>query len=139
MFKWIIYFLALIALVTGAMDLLLGVQSQENLGAKLTAEGFQDPMLDNVFRFFAAVWFGLGLQLIFLVRNLPRYKPALMLLLAIVVLGGIARLISMAQFGLPDPGLGRLIICAGLFAELIMAPFLMIWLSRMKLPYSGNR
>jgi len=136
MFKYIIYFLALIALVTGAMDLFHGVRSQEALGANLTDKGFQDPMLDNVFRFFAAVWFGLGLQLLFFVRDLPRYKPALMLLLGIVVLGGVARLISMAQYGLPEAATGRTLIYAGLFAELIMAPFLMVWLSRIKLSYA---
>jgi len=136
MFKYIIYFLALIALATGAMDLFHGVRSQEALGANLTAQGFQDPMLDNVFRFFAAVWFGLGLQLIYFVRDLPRYKPALMLLLGVIALGGVARLISMAQFGLPEATAGRTIIFAGLFAELIMAPMLMVWLSRMKLSYA---
>lgn len=132
MFKGIIYFLAVIALITGAMDMWNGLAAQKVFGAGLTEAGFSDPMMDNVFRFLAAMWFGVGVQMIFFVRDLPRYKPALMLLLGIVILGGFARLLSMYHFGLPDASAGRVLIFAGLFAELIVAPILLIWGRRLK-------
>jgi len=109
-----------------------GLAAQKAFGAGLTEAGFADPMLDNVFRFLAAMWFGVGLQMIFYVKDLPRYKPALMLLLGIVILGGLARLLSMYHFGLPDASAGRMLIYAGLFAELILAPILIIWARRLK-------
>jgi len=137
MFKAIVYFLAAIAIITGAMDIFQGLESQRNFGANLTEQGFNDPMLDNVFRFFAAIWFGLGLQFILFVRDIPRYKPALLLLLGIVVLGGVARLISMSQLGMPEASNGKMLVYVGLFAELVVAPILMVWLSRMKLGDRG--
>lgn len=132
MFKAIIYFLAAIALITGALDILNGMAAQKVFGANLSEAGFSDPMMDNVFRFLAAMWFGIGLQLIFFSRDLPRYKPALMLLLGIIILGGFARLLSIYHYGLPEASSGKMIIAAGLFSELVLAPILFVWARRIK-------
>lgn len=121
-----VYFLAAIAIITGAMDIINGVAGVSAMGADIPATALGDPLLDNLFRFFAAIWLGLGLQLIFLVRDYDRYRPALLLLLGIVVFGGIARLISLAEYGFPQNGIGTLLVWLGLVAELLIAPIL-IW------------
>ena len=128
-FTYVVYFLAAIAIITGLMDIINGVAGVKSMGAELSDDGYRDPMLDNLFRFFAAVWFGLGLQLVFFVRDYDRYRPALLLLLGIVTFGGIARLISLAQYGFPEPAIGTFLVCLGLFAELVIAPAL-IWYAR---------
>lgn len=125
-FTYVVYFLAAIAIITGLMDIINGVAGVKSMGAELSEDSYRDPMLDNLFRFFAAVWFGLGLQLIFFVRDYDRYRPAMLLLLGIIAFGGIARLVSLVQYGWPEPAVGTFMVCLGLFAELVIAPAL-IW------------
>jgi len=128
LFTTVIYLFAAIALITGASDLLQGLASQKAFGANLTEQGFADPMVDNVFRFFSGLWFGTGVLFILFIRDLSRYKPALIALLAIVVLGGIGRVISIAQYGMPEHPMGSTLVIAGLLAEVVISPILLWWL-----------
>lgn len=128
LFTIVCYLFAAIALTTGASDLLQGLASQRAFGATLTDAGFADPMVDNVFRFFSGLWFGTGILFILFVRDLERYKPAMIALLAIVVLGGLGRLLSIYQYGLPDDSMGVTLIFAGLLAEVIISPVMLWWL-----------
>ena len=128
MFRYIIYLLAAIAIVTGTLDILNGAAGQARAGSDLTADQLSDPMLDNLFRFFAAVWLGLGLQMLLFVHDLKRYRPAMLLLLGIVVLGGCARLVSIVDVGLPSQTGGQIAVIVGLVAELLVSPVLIWWL-----------
>lgn len=128
LFTYTCYFFAAIALFTGASDLLQGLASQRAFGATLTDAGFADPMVDNVFRFFSALWFGVGVFFILFVRDLDRYKPAMIALLSIVIVGGLGRVLSIWQYGLPDHPLGLTLIFLGLLAEVIISPVLLWWL-----------
>ena len=128
-FKLILWFMAAIAFVTGFNDIVGGLESQKELGAGLTDQGFRDPLVDNVFRFFAAVWFGVGVQFVYFSLNLDRYWRALNVLFAIIILGGVARLLSIAQVGWPASEAGLNLVHAGLFAELVVVPLMMIWLT----------
>lgn len=128
LFTIVCYIFAAIALTTGASDLLQGLASQRAFGATLTEAGFADPMVDNVFRFFAGLWFGTGILFILFVRDLNRYKPAMMALLAIVVLGGLGRILSISQYGLPDHPMGVTLISLGLLAEVVISPIMLWWL-----------
>jgi hypothetical protein len=119
------YFFAAIALTTGASDLIQGLASQRAFGATLTDAGFADPMVDNVFRFFSGLWFGTGILFILFVRDLERYKPAMITLLAIIILGGLGRVLSIWQYDLPDHPLGMTLVFLGLLAEVIISPIML--------------
>jgi len=128
LFRIGIYIFVAIALTTGASDLIQGIASQRSFGANLSDQGFSDPMLDNVFRFFAALWFGVGVLFIVFIRDLDRYKPAMIALLSIVALGGLGRILSIAQLGMPDHPMGITLVYAGLLAEVVIAPIMIWWL-----------
>lgn len=127
-FTILCYVFAAIALITGASDFVQGLASQKDFGANLTEAGFTDPMTDNVFRFFAGIWFGVGVFFILFIRDLERYKPAMMALLGIVILGGLGRVLSIWQYGLPEHPMGLTIIAAGLLAEVVLSPIMLWWL-----------
>lgn len=128
LFTYTCYFFAAIAFTTGASDLLQGLASQRAFGATLTDAGFADPMVDNVFRFFSALWFGVGVFFVLFVRDLDRYKPAMIALLSIIILGGLGRVLSIWQYGLPDHPMGITLIFLGLLAEVVMSPIMLWWL-----------
>ena len=73
LFKFGIYVFAAIALITGANDLIGGLGSLKVFGAALTDQGFADPMADNVFRYFSALWFGAGVLFFLFIRDMNRY------------------------------------------------------------------
>lgn len=130
LFTIIIYFLATICLLTGASDFIQGLASLKVFGSTFSEISYSDPMADNIFRFFAGIWFGTGVLLIIFVRDLARYKPAMLALMAIIALGGIGRIISILQYGMPEHPLGYGLVTVGLIVELALVPALMFWLSR---------
>jgi len=125
-FTIVIYIFAAIALITGASDLIQGLTSQKSFGATMPSEGFA--IVDNVFRFFSGLWIGVGVLFIIFIRDLDRYKPAMIALLFIVVLGGTGRIISIIQYGMPQHPAGIGLVSAGLIAEVIVTPVLLWWL-----------
>lgn len=128
LFTIVTYIFAALALITGASDFLQGLESQRALGASLPAEVFSNPIADNVFRFFSGLWFGVGILFILFIRDLKRYKPAMVALLSIVVIGGIGRLISLVQYGMPENPEAMGLVIAGLLAELLISPIMIGWL-----------
>lgn len=128
LFTIMIYVFAAIAVLTGISDLAQGLVSQKSLGAGLTDAGFADPLVDNVFRFFAAIWIGVGVLFVLFIRDLDRYKPAMIALLSIVVLGGGGRILSILQYGLPESSAGIGLISVGLLAEVVASPIILWWL-----------
>jgi len=125
-FTIIIYIFAAIALITGASDLIQGFASQESFGATMPDDGFA--IVDNVFRFFSGLWIGVGVLFVIFIRDLDRYKPAMIALLFIVLLGGFGRIISIIQYGMPQHPSGLGLVTAGLIAEVIVTPALLWWL-----------
>lgn len=128
-FKVIVCLLGLVAIGTGFMDYWWGVPAQEALGAQL-GEGFKDPALNNIFRFFAAIWMGFGVFLIFFTTDLARYRTALMLAFVIVIIGGIGRLMSVMEFGVTTGRETSVYVIIGL--EVVIIPLLLVWLTLMK-------
>jgi len=129
LFKITIYVLAAICIITGANDFIGGIGGLRSLGANLTESGFSDPVTDNVIRFFAGIWIGVGLLLILFLRDLKRYQPAMLALIGIIFLGGIGRIISIFQYGMPEDTTGASIITLGLVVEIGLMPILAWWLN----------
>ena len=86
-------------------------------------------MVDNVFRFFWALWFGTGILFILFARDLDRYKPAMNSLLGMVILGGLGRILSIWRYRLPDHPLGLTLVFLGLLAEVVISPVMLWWLT----------
>ena len=126
-FKNAIVVWALIPLFTGAMAILLGPSFWQNAGLELSPAGISDPLLDSQVRFLGTIWFGYGVLLCVCVRDLQKYANLLRGALFLVFLAGIARLVSVAQVGVPDSSAGLLIITAVLIAELVLMPLLIWW------------
>ena len=119
--------LSLIALLTGAMDVIVGVAGQANIGVGAAAAAPLDPVLDSQVRFLGAVWLGLGAIQLFCLGDLRRYGTILQLCFASVVLGGVGRVLSLIQVGQPMSGTGPGFIVVALAIELVLVP--MAWVT----------
>lgn len=128
-FKVLIYFMAAICLITGTNEFLNGFIAFKDLGANLTDEGFADPLMNNVIRFFAAMWMGVGILFIVFNQDLERYKPALLALFGIVFLGGIGRIMSVVEFGMPETSSGVGLVVSGVIVEIVVIPVMAWWLA----------
>lgn len=129
-FRWTVRALALIAVLTGAGDVIVGLSGQQMIGAALE-EGYGDPLLNSQFRYLGAVWFGFGLLLWHCLSDLPRRAPLLRGALLIVVLGGLGRVASVLQFGFPPSELGRSFVIGATAIEIIGMPLLLLWMGRL--------
>lgn len=125
-FKFFVSTLAIIAIVTGCVDFILGLSAQQLLGANLSADAYADPLLNSQIRFLACVWLGFGMFLIFCLRDIERNFAVLRFALAILFLGGIGRLISLLQFGFPSTSVGIGFIVFALIVEIIVIPVFLL-------------
>lgn len=129
-----LYALAGFAVLTGGLDLAFGMKGQRTLGARLTPEGFDDPVLNSQFRYLGAMWLGFGLALFLTLSDLERYAVVFQGLMAVMFLGGIGRLISIFQFGIPAPVAGRILVIVATAFELIGAPLFIWWQHHLLMP-----
>jgi hypothetical protein len=128
----IVKLLCLIPLLTGAMDLLVGANAFQTLGAALPAETLKEPNLNSQIRFFGAIWLGFGVLLWRASHDLKANASSFYWLCAILILSGVGRLISALQFGWPAPPLiGAMVV------ELVLIPVLLLWHRR--LIAAGNK
>ena len=126
-FKTTLYLLAVIPLLTGLLNLGQGVQAQGLIGAQLSPEGFRDPLLNSQMRFYGTIWFGFGVLLCVCLADIKKYSSLLRGSLAIVFLGGIGRIVSLIQFGLPPTTMGTAFVAAVTTIEIIGMPLLLWW------------
>jgi len=128
-FRTALYLLAGLALLTGAIDLLLGLKGQKAIGADLSPKAFDDALLNSQLRYLGAIWFGFGGLLLLCLTDLGKYSVLLQGALAVVFLGGLGRIASMIQFGLPAASRGKALVIAATAIEIIGAPGLLWWQS----------
>ncbi len=80
------------------------------------------PLLDSELRFLGGVWLGLGLTVLFTVRNIEQHFPLYRVLWLMIFLGGIGRLLSIIFIGLPPiPFIGFTAL------EVLGAPIFIYW------------
>ncbi|NND82832.1 MAG: DUF4345 domain-containing protein [Gammaproteobacteria bacterium] len=127
-FKRLALFLKIIApifLLVSAAHLLLGPGADNLLGAKIPAPVLADPVLDSQNRFYGVV-FGLYGALFYLCStNLQKYASVFSLTLLFFFAGGLARLVSIFQVGMPS---GLVIML--LLTELLLPVILHLWRRR---------
>jgi Domain of unknown function (DUF4345) len=82
----------------------------------------RSPVLDSNLRFFAGVWLGLGIALLWLIPSIERQTTLFRAVWGAVFLGGIGRLLSVTFIGLPPfPFIGFTAL------EIIGAPLFIYW------------
>ena len=115
--KIILSILALIPVVTGLAGL-MGVKDPI-----YTFEFTGDMvLLDSNLRFFAGVWLALGLALFYSLRDIEKPNSLLQAALFCVFIGGVGRLLSMVEIGLPP-----LPFVFFTLLEIFGMPLLMLW------------
>jgi Domain of unknown function (DUF4345) len=81
--------------------------------------------LDSHFRYMSGIFLGVGIAFASCVPAIERKGPRLRMLAGFVVLGGLARLLSLVEVGVPGPGHQF-----GLVMELCVTPLLALWQAR---------
>ena len=133
-FKSLVYLFAVIAIVTGAADLLNGAGAQFPLETNFTEIGVDIAALDTIFRFFSGLWLGVGILFVLFAQDLVRYRVPMIALLGVIIIGGLGRVMSLVQFGLSDQQPAGAITIVGLVIELLVCPLMIAWLIARKKP-----
>ncbi|MEQ1931142.1 MAG: DUF4345 domain-containing protein [Parvularculaceae bacterium] len=122
-------FLKLFVALFGAICILISLAHIAFGHAIVPGAGPVSASTDNEDRFFATLFLGFGAALVWCSRDLDARGSAFKALLAIFLLGGLARLLSIAAAGLPHP---LFIFLTGL--ELILPGLLLFWFEKTRVP-----
>ena len=95
-------------------------------GAGWLAHGPVAPDLDSHFRYMSGIFLGVGIAFASCVPRIEMKGARMLMLVAFVVLGGCARLLSLLQVGAPSAGNQF-----GLVMELAVTPCLGLWQARL--------
>lgn len=115
---------AIITLV-GLSHVIWGPGADVLLGAELSSAALSDPVLDSQNRFYGTTFIGYGGLLFLCATDVRKYATVFSLVIGFIFLGGVARLVSAVQVGLPPP------LVIGLIAsELIGIPVVVWWHAR---------
>jgi Domain of unknown function (DUF4345) len=125
-----VIFLRLVAFVVlsvGAMHLVLGLNTENLLGANVSLEVVQNSTLDSQNRFYGVAFMLYGVLLYLSSTNIIRYAPVLRCVAGICFAAGLARFISMGVVGMPPP-----LILVLLAVELLVPVVILGWLGRIE-------
>ncbi len=96
------------------------------LGPRLVAAAFAAPPdLDSHFRYLSGLLLAIGFGFASTIPRIETHQRRFRLLTAIVVLGGIGRMLSLLSIGPPSP-----VMLAALVMELLVTPALALWQHR---------
>lgn len=112
-------------LLVGALHLFYGVGADVLLGANVPKEVLSDPVLDSQNRFYGISFTLYGVLLFLCATNIPRYSAVLKCVIWVFFAAGVARLVSIGIYGMPS-----IMVLLLLTSELLLPPFLAVWLSR---------
>jgi hypothetical protein len=96
----LLFFYGVIAIITGGRPVLLGIAD----GAYGLPVGTLSPVLDNNLRFLAAQWLGVGLLCCWSLPHPAQRRGAILVVAALLLLGGVGRYVSFVRTGVPSPG-----------------------------------
>ena len=98
------------------------------LGSAGVLKGFSNPLpidLDSHFRYLSGLLLGIGLVFLTTIPRVETKGTIFRVLGAVIFVGGLSRLLSLAQNGIPGPGHQF-----GLVMELVITPLLVLWQAR---------
>jgi hypothetical protein len=119
------YLLAAVPVLVGVTHVVLGPASDVQLGARLPPAVLADAVLDSQNRFYGMAFVGYGALVLLSLQDLDRYANVFRIVLGFIALGGVARLISVVQLGLPP-----LPVIALIGVELLGVPLILWWHAR---------
>ena len=82
--------------------------------------------LDSHFRYISGIFFATGLGFLSCIPHIETKGPRFRLLGALIVVGGLARLVSLIDVGMPSRG-----HVLGLGMEILVVPLLTLWQARL--------
>ncbi len=106
----------LVPVITGAEGILRGAAMLGGMPRPVPAD------VDSHFRYLSGIFFVVGLAFVSCIGGIERKGARFRLLGAMVVVGGLSRLLSLLTVGTPSAG-HRF----GLLMELVVVPLLMLW------------
>ena len=109
---------SLIPISAGAAGILLGPRLVASASAA-------PPDLDSHFRYLSGLLLAIGFGFASTIPRIETHQRRFRLLTAIVVLGGIGRMLSLLSIGPPSP-----VMLAALVMELVVTPALALWQHR---------
>jgi hypothetical protein len=118
---------ALASLVPLSMGTLSVLRSADVL------RGVSQPLpidLDSHFRYLSGLLLGIGIAFVAAIPTIERHGTLFRTLGFVIVIGGLARLLSLLQAGMPGPGHQF-----GLAMELIVVPLIVLWQARIERLY----
>lgn len=124
-FVFALRLLSVVIFVVGTLHLVLGVEADVLLGATLSTGTVADPTLDSQSRFYGVSFVLNGVLLLLCASDTRKYATVLRCVLWVFFAAGIARLLSIAIYGVPPP-----LVVVLLVIELVVPPALVWWLSR---------
>ena len=113
--------------LVGLVHLVFGAGGELMLGANLSAAAIADPVLDSQNRFYGVAFTLYGALFYLSATDLKRYYPVLRCAFWVFFAAGLARFVSIYTHGLPS-----MMVLGLLGAELILPPFMLIWLKRLQ-------
>lgn len=120
--------MAMIPLVTGLLEVFMGLGSLKSIGVQLPNELMTHASVDNNWRFLGTVWAGYAALIFYAVNDPLQHATLLRILVTILFLSGIARATSALLMGWPVPA-----FIAAMAFELLVMPLMLLWLSRVEL------
>lgn len=118
---------ALASLVPLSMGTISVIRSADVL------RGVQGPLpidLDSHFRYLSGILLGIGLAFVAAIPTVERRAALFRTLGFVILIGGLARLLSLLQEGVPGPGHQF-----GLVMELVVVPLIVLWQARIERLY----
>ena len=118
---------ALASLVPLSMGILSVLRSADVL------RGVSQPLpidLDSHFRYLSGLLLGIGIAFVAAIPTIERRGRIFRTLGFVILIGGLARLVSLLQAGMPGPGHQF-----GLAMELIVVPLIVLWQARIERLY----
>lgn len=125
-FTNILKVLAVITIAIGIFHEAFGLRAEVILGADLSEATIDNPVLDSQNRFYGVIFICYGVLVFLSATDLPKYVTVFRILAGFLFLGGIARLFSIAQVGMPSMPIILLML-----VELIVPPILLWWHNRL--------
>ena len=98
------------------------------LGANIPQAALVDPVLDSQNRFYAVAFTLYGVLFYLCSSDLARYETVLRCVFLVFMMAGLARLVSIATHGVPSG-----LVLTLLASELLLPPFMLMWLSKLEL------
>lgn len=117
--------IAFVPILVGVLHLVLGLNADVLLGAKLPAAVIADSVLDSQNRFYGVAFMLYGVLLFVGGSDLKRYLPVVRWALWIFFAAGVSRVVSVFLYGVPPP-----LVMTLLLIEVVGTPILLMWLAR---------